>query len=779
MKTLSYLLFLFFLLWYCPLNAQRQEKSEKELRVLAKKGDADAQKELGNYYHDQKNYTEAFKWWKKSADQNYYKGEYNLGYAYDFGVGVDTNYAAALYWYQRSAGHGFVHAQKMIGMLYVKGGYGIKQDFSKAFQQFVSAANKNDSISQCILGEWYEEGVYVAKNEVIAERWYRRAANQNDGYGQYKLAMLYYNGTNISRDLDSVLLWLRRSSQNGYDPAKRKLNSLESNLGEELSELGRYYYEKEQYDRAIVWYSKSSNQGYIYATQTLAGMYYYGTGTAVDYNKAFSLYLKSAQAGLSNSQVMVGYMYGKGQGVKKDEKKEALWSRKAAIRCERTGMKNLASCYYNGEGVKRNYAESFSWYYRTSLMYKDTLSSNMVAYMYTNGLGVEKNPKLAAYWYDKASKQGSKTAALNLKALRRVVGNDTFNICPFAKTDIDIVIEEDTTIEKRQEILVFVTSDSAIDSVRVKFNRMRLPSYFFVCNGFEESDCKTKYSKKEVLLEYGKNTIEVIVYTAKGVTTANRSIVCNAKTMKNSNTVVSETLTSNADIIDVLPSGKRIALVIGNSRYQEEKRLNNPSADADAIASKLSRLGFEVILEKELNKKRMVDILADFGWKAKDYDVALFYYAGHGINVSGTNYIVPLNAYCPNQESVKYECVSLNYVLDVMGDCRMIIAMFDACRNNPFSRSWKVRGDESQGFVQMNSPKGTLISFSTSPGETASDGNKKHSPYAEAVLETLDIKNLSLGDFFQRVRKRVFDLTYERQVTWESNSTLGDFYFNQ
>ncbi|MBE6269734.1 MAG: hypothetical protein E7101_02135 [Prevotella ruminicola] len=226
---------------------------------------------------------------------------------------------------------------------------------------------------------------------------------------------------------------------------------------------------------------------------------------------------------------------------------------------------------------------------------------------------------------------------------------------------------------------------------------------------------------------------------------------------------------------------KRIAFVIGNSHYSNsEMNLANPENDAKDVAEKLKGLGFEVVLKLDATLEDMDRELTSFGQKAKEYDVAMFYYAGHGIQSKGVNYLIPTNIDNLAEDNMKYKCVDMERVLDVMEDskCKLKIVILDACRNDPLSRRWH-RSAGTRGLSLMNAPIGTIISFSTAPGSTALDGKGRNSPYTEAFLNTLDMPNLDVFHFFQKVGASVLDKTQRSQNPWLSVSFTGDFYFNK
>ena len=220
----------------------------------------------------------------------------------------------------------------------------------------------------------------------------------------------------------------------------------------------------------------------------------------------------------------------------------------------------------------------------------------------------------------------------------------------------------------------------------------------------------------------------------------------------------------------------RTALIIGNSRYQMGM-LANPVNDARAMATVLREVGFDVILKTEIpNKDEMKRVIREFGRKLEMGGVGLFYYAGHGLQVDGINYLIPVEAQIYNQEEVEYECVEAGFVLAQMENARnrMNVVIMDACRDNPFARSFR---SSKRGLATINAPTGTLIAYATAPGSVASDGTGKNGLYTEILLNEIQVKGQKIEETFKNVRRAVLDMSDGRQTPWESSSLIGDFYF--
>lgn len=223
---------------------------------------------------------------------------------------------------------------------------------------------------------------------------------------------------------------------------------------------------------------------------------------------------------------------------------------------------------------------------------------------------------------------------------------------------------------------------------------------------------------------------------------------------------------------------KRVALVIGNSAYAHVTALPNPANDAKAIGKFLNSAGFEVIQATDLDHDEMIQVLQDFSARISERGpntVAFVYYAGHGVQIAGDNYLVPVDARIGSEADVPNAAIRL---VDVMATLqavpsRMRIVVLDACRNNPFSQL----KDTGRGLAIVDAPNGSIVGYATAPGTEAFDGDGTNSPYTTAFLRVASEPNLPIERFFKRVRVAVNDSTDGRQTPWESSSLTSDFYF--
>ena len=225
----------------------------------------------------------------------------------------------------------------------------------------------------------------------------------------------------------------------------------------------------------------------------------------------------------------------------------------------------------------------------------------------------------------------------------------------------------------------------------------------------------------------------------------------------------------------------RVALVVGNSHYKFVPSLANPAGDARLMAKTLKDLGFTLIgdgAQLDLDKAALDEAIRTFGTKLRGADVGLFYYAGHGLQLRGTNYLVPTGANPAREADADFELDDLSLVLRQMeaSGTRLNLVMLDACRNNPFAG----RGFRAidAGLAQIRAPEGTLISFATQPGSIALDGIDGNSPYTKALAQTIRKPGLGVFDVFNNVGLMVKKATGGEQQPWVSSSPIdGSFYF--
>ena len=231
---------------------------------------------------------------------------------------------------------------------------------------------------------------------------------------------------------------------------------------------------------------------------------------------------------------------------------------------------------------------------------------------------------------------------------------------------------------------------------------------------------------------------------------------------------------------------RRVAFVVGNGAYKNVAPLPNPPIDAKSMASVLRNVGFEVVEGTNLTRDKMTERLLEFGKKAQGADVAVFFYAGHGIAISGTNYLLPIDADIKSEMDVKLgAAINIDLTLDqTMSDAKVKLVFLDACRDNPFAAKIKSNSatrsvSVQTGLAEMKSGEGTLIAFATGPGQTALDGQEgTNSPFTRALMANITTPGVEIQQAMTKVRAQVNEETNKGQLPWGHTNLIGSVYLN-
>ena len=767
--------------------AQDYAKAVYWYQQAANQGYADAQQNLGYCYKHGYGVTQdnaqATYWYRKAAEQGDVYAQYNLGNCYALGDGVPQDYAQAVYWLRKAADQGDEDAKKNLAKAEKllqeqsseqnnqqnvtmttdeakRKGYQLYQqkNYAESFKYFNMAAVNGDVESMMYLAQmsYYGESGEVSYNTAVY--WWNEAAKRGYAAAQFNLGTCYYNGKGVDQDISQAVAWFREAAKNGDEKAKDFLPEAEEALNKQHLSA-----EEAEEQQLFADFMRSAKRGDAESQAMVGYCYHTGKGVNQDYVQAIAWYRKAANQGHVLAQSLLGSCYQQGEGVDQDLVQAVTWYRKAANQGYADAQYSLGSCYYNGEGVAKDISQALYWY-RKAADQGDSYGQFMLGTMYFNGEGVTQDYAQAVELFRKAAAQGQEDAVEFLpkaeQALReqqaawrdkqKQINLPTFEWLNFAST----------VNQKEYQLKVGVKSASKIEDAKVLVNGSLSRGIHTVqSDGFDQTINET------LKLSEGANNIEVIVRNADGTASSTKVI-----TYKVSNTIPD------------VSNGKRIALVIGNSNYTNSSALKNPVNDATDVAKKLESLGFTVIRSLDQTKRGMETAINDFGIRAQGYDVALFFYAGHGISYNGNNYMIPIDANLAAEEDVQYDCTNTKRVLDKMdkANCKMKIVILDACRDLPsFARGWHRSVDNSGGFKDMSAPRGTYIAYATKDGDVALDGKGRNSPYTTALLETFDEPNLPLSLFFERVGVKVIDATNERQNPWISGSVRGTFIFNK
>ena len=370
--------------WYAKATAQ---------------GHAGAQWRLGHLYEHgegvEKDPAEAARLFRQSARQGDSIGQWRLGSLYDRGHGVPQNHAKAAKYFQMAAEQGDSEAQWRLGVLY-EYGRGIEKSLEKAVEYYRLAAEQGDGDGQWRLGTMYEFGIGIPENKAIAAEWYAKAAEQGDPHGQWRLGILYeYGDGGLKKDVDKAMEWYLKASLQDLPFAQWC--------------LGTVLEDKNLYEDAVKWYTRSAEQGDPNGQYRLAYAYEFGTGVEKDPSIALEWYRKAAEQDEDESQYRLGLLYEYGIGTEKKMVTATHWYRRAASLGNAKAQRQLGICYEFGVGEipSPNLQKALKWYQKAAENeYPDAEAACRLGYAYYDGNGVKRDLNTAKHWFGLALERG-------------------------------------------------------------------------------------------------------------------------------------------------------------------------------------------------------------------------------------------------------------------------------------------------------------------------------------------------------------------------------------
>ena len=407
------------------LNVMGQDTYVKYIEG-AKKGDPNAQVEIGNCYFNgmgvAQDYVQAHQWYKKAAAKNNAAAQYNIGMLYNYGHGVKQNYEKAVAWYTKSAQQGYAMAQYNLGCCYLYG-HGIDQNQQQALYWFKKGSEQNYAMATYNAAMCYYNGWGTDKNPTMAVEYFQKAADADHAASQLNLGVCYKTGYGVQRDDAKAVYWYQKSADQGETIA--------------MSNLGVCYLEgagvAQDFSKAVYWLEKAEAGGYTATRQQLADARAklrdggsVSTVTAQSANAPSSKYSKNIEAaknGDPKAQNVIGICYSEGTGVEKNLETAVYWFRKAAEQGYGVGEYNLGLRYQQGEGVEKDYEQALYWY-RKAAGQGMVNAMNNLGVMYKYGQGVKKDYEQAAAWYKKAADKGNKKAQQNLDNLKKLMADE-------------------------------------------------------------------------------------------------------------------------------------------------------------------------------------------------------------------------------------------------------------------------------------------------------------------------------------------------------------------
>lgn len=444
---------------------------------------------------------------------------------------------------------------------------------------------------------------------------------------------------------------------------------------------------------------------------------------AGDYVLALRLFEQVAEQGNATAQAMVGYMYDNGLGVSQDDIKAVKWYRLAAEQGNAYAQNNLGYRYDNGLGLPLDRAEAAKWY-RLAAEQGNANARNRLGYMYSIGLGVRQDYAEAVRWYRLAAEEGDAVAKYKL-------GLAYYN---------GVVVPQDYTEAVRWYRLAAEQGDANAQ---------------YYLGAMYDRGQGVPQDQAEAAKWYGKAADQ-------GNPTAKSRLA---------------EIHTQAEPLHAL--GRRVALVIGNSQYANVPRLYNVGRDATDVSDALERVGFQVSRVRDADYGQMRSVLQKFSADADGAEIALIYYAGHGIEVENKNYLVPIDAQLKSDRDIDFETISLALVEGAVSGAKTLrMVVLDACRNNPFAVEMALSSPTrsiGRGLSAVEPARGVLIAYSAKGGSLAKDvGDGRNSPFASAFIEYLDDPGLDVGFMFRKISDAVMRSTDNQQEPFVYGRLPGD-----
>jgi len=385
-------------LWPSLLASEDLIENFSKLNLRAEQGDVEAQFELGFMYDFgsgvEKDASKAVYWYQKAANQGDATAQFFLGSMYDYGNGGEKDDTMAVYWYKKAAEQGNVSAQVVLGSKYYKG-EGVIKDISKAICLYKKAAEQGDVEAQFELGDMYANGKGVSIDGSVAAYWYQKAAEKGKYLAQIRLGLMYEGGKGVAKDISKALYWYQKAAEDGDYYTQFKIGSIYENGNGVAKDAAK----------AVYWYQKAADQEYVLAQFRLGCMYGVGKGVTKDASKAVYWFQKAANQGDATAQNNLGVMYEKGEGVVKDASKAVYWYQKAANLGNATAQSNLGHMYAAGEGVTKDASKAVYWFQKAANQGDATAQYNL-GVMYAAGEGVTKDEVEALSWFYIAKSNG-------------------------------------------------------------------------------------------------------------------------------------------------------------------------------------------------------------------------------------------------------------------------------------------------------------------------------------------------------------------------------------
>lgn len=624
--------------------------------------------------------------------------------------------------------------------------YDAGKNYDAARVRYIEAVKAGSALAANNLGSHYAQGRgSLARDDHEAARLYRIAADQGVATAQTNLGTFYESGRGglPKSDVEAVRL---------YKLAAEQANPAAINALGAFYQKGRGGLRQDDVEAARL-YRLAADQGHTIARTNLGYFYESGRGgLAKDDIEAARLYKLAADQGYSVAQMFLGHFYETGRGgLAKEEREAARLYGLAAGQGNAFAQRKLGDFHRDGRGdLAKNDIEA-ARFYKLAAEQGDASAQKSLGYFHELGRGgLPKDDVQAARYYKLAADQNNAAAQCNLGVF-------------YGKGRGGIARDE-------REALRLYKLAAGQDAACGHYN---VGLYQESGRGGLAKDDAAAAREYKLALDGGQ---------ADAQTALDRVL---KRLPKGLNAAVAPTpAVAGPNREPAGPASRRIALVIGNSAYNSAPVLPNPVRDAATVADALRKVGFQSVnLVKDAGREKMVEVLRNFTSEADNADWALIYYAGHGIELGGMNYLIPIDARLVTDRDVPLEAIALDQVMSATEGARKLrLVLLDACRDNPFLNQIKrsvASRSMGRGLAQVEPDAGMLVVYAAKHGQVALDGDGANSPFVAALTRRIATPQIEIRKLFDLVRDDVMAATGRQQQPFSYGSVPGseDFYF--
>ena len=674
----------------------------------------------------QGNFQKAFLDCKEAAEKGVASCQALLGTLYKYGNGVQQDNNLSLKWLQSAADQGDPGGLEILGDTLVSGFNGVPKNIALAHDLFVKSSIRGNTWADNQLGGMYRYGIHVTKNLADASRFFQFAADKGNPSAQANLADMYRLGDGVPKNPDLAFQWAMKSSEKKW-PAG-------------LNQLGILFRDgvgvRQDSERAIALFKEAASSRSPISFSNLGRMYLFGTGIPVNIPEA----RKWLEAGIKfndgDSFALLSDIHIRvAKNSPADAAKAFEYAQKAAMLNRSGGFNVLGYAYREGIGHPVDYPNAIL-NFRKSIELGNPNAMVHLATMHDKGMGFPQNSQEALMLYQRA---------LSSPALGQAN----------RKTAEDFVIK---AAAQQNQLPQSTQTAQASNPTAVK------PP----AGGVTPSQATNSGAKDDKLTAELLDRLEKMQQQLSAIQSA-------------SNTAAVQTAVATQKIV----FANRKALIIGNDNYKNVSKLNNATSDAKAMSTALNALGFKVTVFLDIDEKAFKQALREFKMSIQGGDEVLVFFAGHGVQLGATNYLLPTDIKGDNEEQVKDEAIQLQRILDDLQErkAKFSLAIIDACRDNPFKGSGRALG--GRGLAPTTAATGQMVMFSAGTGQQALDklgqnDKDKNGLFTRILLKEMTKPGIPVDRVLRNVRNEVVALAKSvghEQTPALYDQAVGEFFF--